>query len=55
MVLIGRAGLYGAAVGGEAGISHAMQILADELKLSMALIGRPSLSQLNASCLRPLL
>lgn len=55
MVLIGRAGLYGAAVGGEAGIRHALQILAEEMKLTMALIGHPSLPQLNASCVRPLL
>ena len=54
MVLIGRAGLYGLAVGGEAGVSHALQVLTDEMKLTMALIGRPSLSQLNAACVRPL-
>lgn len=54
MVLIGRAGLYGAAVGGEAGISHALHILTDELKGTMALIGRPALSDLHSSCVRVL-
>lgn len=52
MILIGRAGLYGLAVGGELGVRHALQILTDELKLTMALIGRPSLSDLHSSCVR---
>ena len=38
-VAVGRAVLYGAAAGGEAGARHALQILMDELRLSMKLSG----------------
>jgi L-lactate dehydrogenase (cytochrome)/(S)-mandelate dehydrogenase len=38
-VAVGRAVLYGAAAGGEAGAKHALQILIDELRLSMKLSG----------------
>ena len=44
---VGRAALYGAAVGGEAGAYRALQILIDELKLSMKLSGAASLSELG--------
>jgi isopentenyl diphosphate isomerase/L-lactate dehydrogenase-like FMN-dependent dehydrogenase len=40
---VGRAVLYGAAVAGEAGAKHALQILMDELELSMKLSGVDSL------------
>jgi L-lactate dehydrogenase (cytochrome)/(S)-mandelate dehydrogenase len=42
-VAVGRAVLYGAAVAGEAGAKHALQILMDELELSMKLSGVGSL------------
>ena len=38
-VAVGRAVLFGAAVAGEAGARHALQILVDELQLSMKLSG----------------
>jgi L-lactate dehydrogenase (cytochrome)/(S)-mandelate dehydrogenase len=38
-VAVGRAVLFGAAVAGEAGARHALQILIDELQLSMKLSG----------------
>jgi len=38
-VAIGRAYLYGLAAGGEAGVSRAIQILADDVKRTMQLIG----------------
>jgi isopentenyl diphosphate isomerase/L-lactate dehydrogenase-like FMN-dependent dehydrogenase len=38
-VAVGRAVLYGVAVAGEAGARHALQILTDELQLSMKLSG----------------
>lgn len=38
-VAVGRAVLYGAAVAGEAGARHALQMLTDELQLSMKLSG----------------
>ena len=44
---VGRAALYGAAVAGEAGAYRALQILIDELKLSMKLSGAASLSELG--------
>lgn len=43
VVAVGRAVLYGAAVAGEAGARHALQILIDELQLSMKLSGVGSL------------
>jgi len=38
-VAVGRAVLFGAAVAGEEGARHALQILIDELQLSMKLSG----------------
>jgi isopentenyl diphosphate isomerase/L-lactate dehydrogenase-like FMN-dependent dehydrogenase len=46
-VAVGRAALYGAAVAGEAGAFRALQILIDELKLSMKLSGASSWTQLG--------
>ena len=39
MVFVGRAALYGAAAGGEAGVGRALEILASEVDRVMALIG----------------
>lgn len=47
-VLLGRATLYGVAVGGKAGAGHALDLLAEELRLSLCLLGRPDLSGLRA-------
>lgn len=44
---VGRAVLFGAAVAGEAGAHRALQILIDELKLSMKLAGAPALADLG--------
>jgi isopentenyl diphosphate isomerase/L-lactate dehydrogenase-like FMN-dependent dehydrogenase len=44
---VGRAVLYGAAVAGEAGAHRALQILVDELRLSMKLAGTASLAELT--------
>lgn len=44
---VGRAVLYGAAVAGEAGAHRALQILLDELTLSMKLAGAASLDELG--------
>lgn len=52
-VLLGRATLYGVALGGEAGAAHALDILARELRLTQALLGYPTVEQLNADCLTP--
>ncbi|GAB7325590.1 hypothetical protein MBLNU13_g09585t1 [Cladosporium sp. NU13] len=45
---IGRAALYGLAVGGEAGVSRALEILTEETKTAMKLLGVSSVSELNA-------
>jgi L-lactate dehydrogenase (cytochrome) len=47
--LIGRAPLYGLAAGGEAGVRRALTLLHDELRLALALVGRPTLDSLDAS------
>ncbi len=46
-VLIGRPYLWGLAAGGEAGVSHVLELLRDELSLSMALAGRPTISSID--------
>ena len=51
-VLIGRATLYGLAAGGEAGVSHAIEILRSELERVVGELGCRSLEELDASMLR---
>lgn len=48
-VLLGRATLYGVAVGGQAGAGHALNLLSNELRLALTLLGQPDLNQLRAS------
>jgi isopentenyl diphosphate isomerase/L-lactate dehydrogenase-like FMN-dependent dehydrogenase len=48
MVFVGRAPLYGATVGGEAGARHALEILKTETDRVMALIGCNSVDELDA-------
>lgn len=48
-VLLGRATLYGVAVGGKAGARHALDLLAQELRLALSLLGTPDLNQLDRS------
>jgi isopentenyl diphosphate isomerase/L-lactate dehydrogenase-like FMN-dependent dehydrogenase len=52
-VLIGRAYAYGLAAAGEAGVTRAIQILRDDLDLTLTLLGCPSIDQLDASYLAP--
>lgn len=47
-VAIGRPYLWGLAAYGERGVERALVILVEELKRTMALLGRPRLSDLNA-------
>jgi isopentenyl diphosphate isomerase/L-lactate dehydrogenase-like FMN-dependent dehydrogenase len=47
--LAGRALLYGLAAGGPAGAQRAVEILVDELRLAMALLGCPSVRALDPS------
>lgn len=51
-VLIGRPYVYALAAGGSEGIVRAMDILTTELKMAMAMSGRPSLASLSPTALR---
>jgi L-lactate dehydrogenase (cytochrome) len=51
-VLIGRAHLYGLAAAGEAGVRHCIDILAEELRMTMALCGARSIAELDRSLIR---
>ncbi len=46
-VLIGRAPLYGAAIGGTAGVNQILQILRSELDGTMAFLGAPAIGDLS--------
>jgi len=45
--LVGRAPLYGLAVGGEDGAYRSLEILADEVENCMALIGAPTVEAIK--------
>jgi L-lactate dehydrogenase (cytochrome) len=51
-VLVGRAHLYGLAAAGEAGVRHCIDILADELRMTMALCGARSVADLDRRLVR---
>ena len=51
-VLVGRAYVYGLAAAGEAGVRHCIDILADELRTTMALSGARSIAELDRSLIR---
>ena len=51
MVLIGRAAVYGAAAGGEAGVRRALQLLKSEIDRVLALLGCNSIGELGPQCL----
>ena len=50
--LIGRAGLYGLAAGGEAGVTRAVTILHKEIDIALALLGVPDISRITRAALR---
>jgi len=50
-VLIGRAPLYGLAVNGEKGAQHVLEILTDEVRRVIGLLGCPDIRDLNPSYL----
>lgn len=53
-VLVGRAAMWGTAVGGEAGAAHAITMLRDEVDRVMGFIGCTRIDQIGrASCFRP--
>lgn len=47
-VMLGRAYLYGLAVGGRAGVSHAIDIIGAEVRRTLQLLGASSMTQLRA-------
>ena len=49
--LIGRAGLYGLASGGEAGVTRAIDILRTEIDVTLALLGHPDITALDRSAI----
>ncbi|MEI2417843.1 alpha-hydroxy acid oxidase [Orrella sp. JC864] len=51
-VFVGRAAMYGLAVGGEAGVAHALRLLQKEIDLNLALLGCPATSGLSRAYLR---
>jgi isopentenyl diphosphate isomerase/L-lactate dehydrogenase-like FMN-dependent dehydrogenase len=52
MVFIGRAAMYGAAAGGEAGVRRALQLLRSEIDRVLALLGCASVAQLGPQYVR---
>jgi len=50
-VLVGRPVLWGLAVGGSAGVSRALEILASELDTAMALCGTPTIASIDSDLL----
>jgi L-lactate dehydrogenase (cytochrome) len=51
-VLIGRAHLYGLAAAGEPGVRHCIDILAQELRMTMQLCGARNIAELDRSLIR---
>ncbi|CAN3985017.1 (S)-2-hydroxy-acid oxidase (EC [Kitasatospora purpeofusca] len=52
-VLVGRPAFWGLATGGEAGVAQVLDLLRDELEHTMALLGRPSVADLDRTALAP--
>jgi (S)-mandelate dehydrogenase len=48
-VSIGKAALYGLAAGGQAGVTQALEMLRREVDITMALVGRKSISELDST------
>ena len=51
MAFVGRATLYGLAVGGEAGVRHAVDLLAAEIDRTIALLGYRTVDEITNDCL----
>jgi L-lactate dehydrogenase (cytochrome) len=51
--LIGKAFLYGLAAGGAQGVTATLNIIAKELKVTLALTGQTDIQQVTADLLRP--
>ncbi|WP_210649457.1 alpha-hydroxy acid oxidase [Nocardioides sp. SYSU D00065] len=46
-VMLGRAYLYGLMVGGQRGVSHVLDLLTDEMRRAMGMLGTPTLADLT--------
>jgi len=53
-VLLGRAWVYALAARGEAGVSHAIDLIAAEMRVAMALTGARNISHINRDILTDL-
>jgi L-lactate dehydrogenase (cytochrome) len=51
--MFGRAWLYGLAAAGEAGVARALDILLNEIDVTLALLGRTCTGELDRTCLAP--
>jgi L-lactate dehydrogenase (cytochrome) len=49
--MIGRAWLYGLASAGQAGVERALEILRDEIDITLTLLGRPTLAEIDRDVL----
>ena len=50
-VFVGRPFMYAAAVGGEAGVRHAIELLRDDVDRNMAMLGACSIHEISRDCL----
>jgi isopentenyl diphosphate isomerase/L-lactate dehydrogenase-like FMN-dependent dehydrogenase len=50
--MIGRAWLYGLASGGQPGVERALEILRDEIDVTLTLLGRPTFSEIDRRILQ---
>jgi len=51
-VLVGRAYLYGLMVGGQRGVSATLDLLVDELRRAMCLLGTPTIADIGGEHVR---
>ena len=49
--VIGRPLFWGLAVGGELGVVHVLNLLREEIEITMAKFGRPTISSIDSSAL----
>ena len=52
-VLLGRAYIYALATAGEAGVSHLLGLIDQEMRTAMALTGVKSIAEIDGSILAP--
>jgi L-lactate dehydrogenase (cytochrome) len=48
-VMVGRAYLYGLMVGGQRGVTHVLDLLTDEMRRAMGMLGTPALADLTSA------